>query len=239
MSSGNYGKPGLRVLALGTCPTFELYYSDLRYMIDGGDSRCMSQLYILQDFMNRVQRADGQKSGRPCDYFDLIVAVDGSAYVHHLGIISARWPYFFISSPLAVLLGVCGMTVEEAQDAYFKLYTDVFLSSDDKSSNARGEYMESALKETLQRLGIPETTKFSDPILHRYKSKVYVLYSVLFDLTESEVVIIVHFAMHQLFTWVFVECSGITNTLRNPTVSPLLYRQFEVLGLLLAIYHLL
>jgi hypothetical protein len=50
-------------------------------LTDGGDARCMSELHILQEFMHRLEPQTGGKTQRPCDYFDLIVAVDAAGYV--------------------------------------------------------------------------------------------------------------------------------------------------------------
>jgi hypothetical protein len=41
----------------------------------------MSELHILQEFMHRLEAQTGGKALRPCDYFDLIVAVDAAGYV--------------------------------------------------------------------------------------------------------------------------------------------------------------
>lgn len=36
---------------------------------------------MLQEFMQRVELETGRKKIRPCDYFDLVVAVDAAGYV--------------------------------------------------------------------------------------------------------------------------------------------------------------
>jgi len=47
---------------------------------DGGDARCMSQLYILGEYMHRLEYKLGKKL-LPCEHFDLISAVDSSRQV--------------------------------------------------------------------------------------------------------------------------------------------------------------
>ena len=47
---------------------------------DGGDARCMSQLYILGEYMHRLEYKLGKKV-LPCEHFDLIAAVDTSRQV--------------------------------------------------------------------------------------------------------------------------------------------------------------
>jgi hypothetical protein len=49
---------------------------------DGGDARCMSQLYILEEYMHRLEHKLGRKV-LPRDHFDLIGAVDSSRQVFH------------------------------------------------------------------------------------------------------------------------------------------------------------
>jgi hypothetical protein len=47
---------------------------------DGGDARCMSQLYIIGEYMHRLEHKLGRKI-LPCEHFDLIAAVDSSRQV--------------------------------------------------------------------------------------------------------------------------------------------------------------
>jgi len=47
---------------------------------DGGDARCMSQLYIIGEYMHRLEHKLGKKV-LPCEHFDLIAAVDSSRQV--------------------------------------------------------------------------------------------------------------------------------------------------------------
>ena len=68
---------GLRILSLGiqklASPTRS--YGTNHSITDGGDARCISQLYLLREFMGRLESRTGKKT-RICDFFDLIVAVD-------------------------------------------------------------------------------------------------------------------------------------------------------------------
>jgi hypothetical protein len=54
-------------------------WTDTR-LSDGGDARCMSQLYILGEYMHRLEYKLGKKV-LPRDHFDLIAAVDSSRRV--------------------------------------------------------------------------------------------------------------------------------------------------------------
>ena len=73
---------GLKILCLGTCRVrVASLWTDAR-LSDGGDARCMSQLYILEEYMHRL----GHRLGRNVlvrDHFDLIAAVDSSRQVIH------------------------------------------------------------------------------------------------------------------------------------------------------------
>jgi hypothetical protein len=71
-------------------PRYVLAHTEFKWSVswtdarlsDGGDARCMSQLYILQEYMHRL----GYKLGAmvlPRGHFDLIAAVDSSRQVIH------------------------------------------------------------------------------------------------------------------------------------------------------------
>jgi hypothetical protein len=69
-----------------TVPWYVLGYTELPLsaqrllnlsLSDGGDARCMSQLYILEEYMHRLEHKLGRKV-LPCEHFDLIAAVDSS-----------------------------------------------------------------------------------------------------------------------------------------------------------------
>jgi hypothetical protein len=54
------------------------------------------------------------------------------------------------------------MTPEEAQEAFFKMYTMVF-EDDNHSPETRALRLEASIKELLSSKNLPETTKLSDP----------------------------------------------------------------------------
>jgi hypothetical protein len=73
MSSRTAELEGLRILSLGIVPKIAWYYPVLTlFFTDGGDARCISELHLLNEFMNRLEDTTGKKL-RPCNYFRLIV----------------------------------------------------------------------------------------------------------------------------------------------------------------------
>ena len=74
-------KPGLRILCLGSylIPLNRRQRERIliTQLLDGGDARCMSQLYILEEYMHRLEHQSGKRV-LPCEHFDLIAAVDSS-----------------------------------------------------------------------------------------------------------------------------------------------------------------
>jgi hypothetical protein len=74
---------GLKILCLGTysdTPTLNVRRLLNACLSDGGDARCMSQLYILGEYMHRLEHKLGKKV-LPRERFDLIAAVDSSRQV--------------------------------------------------------------------------------------------------------------------------------------------------------------
>ena len=72
-------QPGLRILCLGSylIPLNRRERVHIYPILDGGDAGCMSQLYILEEYMHRLEHQSGKRV-LPCEHFDLIAAVDSS-----------------------------------------------------------------------------------------------------------------------------------------------------------------
>lgn len=49
-------------------------------LIDGGDTRCLSQLIVMDECMSRLKHDLG-KDIRPCEYFHSITGVGAAGYV--------------------------------------------------------------------------------------------------------------------------------------------------------------
>lgn len=63
-------------------------------VLDGGDTRCLSQLIVLDELMTRLKH-DLKRDVRPCEYFHLITGVGAAGVV-------------------AILLGVLRLSVDKA-----------------------------------------------------------------------------------------------------------------------------
>jgi hypothetical protein len=77
------GQESLKILCLGTYPdTLSMSAWQLLNLSlsDGGDARCMAQLYIIGEYIHRLEYKLGRKV-LPCEHFDLIAAVDSSRQV--------------------------------------------------------------------------------------------------------------------------------------------------------------
>ncbi|KIM27449.1 hypothetical protein M408DRAFT_48791, partial [Serendipita vermifera MAFF 305830] len=110
---------------------------------DGGDIRCFSQLLILEELMHRLEYDHGRPV-RPCEFFHSITGVGAAGAI-------------------AVFLGVLGMTVAEATEAFIGICEMVFAvdACDDK---LRSERLVLAIKVVLDKLDIPYTTRLAGDI---------------------------------------------------------------------------
>jgi hypothetical protein len=70
----------IKILCLGAFVKTLLRQAYVWRLLDGGDGRCMSQLQILEELLYRLEHRK-RKNIRICEYFDLIVGVDGSGHV--------------------------------------------------------------------------------------------------------------------------------------------------------------
>ncbi|CAE6370551.1 unnamed protein product [Rhizoctonia solani] len=96
---------------------------------DGGGIRGLSALYILREFMNRLEsclNVEGEL--RPCNYFDMICGTSTGGLI-------------------AVMLGKLRITVNEAIDAYARLSESIFGKT--KWIWKEGRYSARALEEEI------------------------------------------------------------------------------------------
>lgn len=109
--------------------------------LDGGDARCISQLVILDELMNRLGHDHGRKV-RPCEYFHSITGVGAGAVI-------------------AVLLGVLGLPIDEATED-FGLICDHTLSTEDFTDEERASRLVEATKRVLKRHDVPDTARLHE-----------------------------------------------------------------------------
>jgi len=131
----------------------------------------MSQLYILEEYMHRLEHRLGRKV-LPRDHFDLIAAVDSSRQVIH-GSNTTLSLIYYDSSPIAVFLGLFGMSVEHAQEAFHDVYSAVF-KNETESPETRAIVLENEIKKLLDAHKLPHTTRMYD-FCSLGSSKVYVV----------------------------------------------------------------
>ena len=125
---------------------------------DGGDTRCMSELVILDTLMTRLSY-DRQRQVRPCEYFDSITGVGASGYVGT----SFQYCDLFFFRLIAVLLGVLGLPVDETRDAFAQICERIF-PSPDCTEEARSALLVEALEELLVRLHIPKDIRLQNSL---------------------------------------------------------------------------
>ncbi|KAG8835003.1 hypothetical protein FRC18_001188 [Serendipita sp. 400] len=136
--------------------------------LDGGDVFCMSQLEILKEYMYRLEM-DTSSTVRVCDHFDLIVGVGGGGI-------------------LAILLGVMGLTVDEATDVYIRICNSVFLDefqTPEKRSRALlkaceeelGQLKDAKLREDAQLLKGCKVALGYTPAIHQGQCRFFRNYS--------------------------------------------------------------
>ncbi|PVF99825.1 hypothetical protein CPB86DRAFT_755916 [Serendipita vermifera] len=109
--------------------------------LDGGETRCLSQLRILGEFMHRLHVDTGIER-RPCDYFQLIVGTGAGGVV-------------------AVLLTIFGLDVEETIEAFIRICNAVF-PKEGCTPSARATKLESVTKDLLQERKLPLDLKLLD-----------------------------------------------------------------------------
>ncbi|KIM27514.1 hypothetical protein M408DRAFT_48879, partial [Serendipita vermifera MAFF 305830] len=123
---------------------------------DGGDTRCFSQLLILEELMYRLEYDHGRPI-RPCEFFHSITGV-GAAGV------------------ITILLGVLGMTTSEATEAFIGICGKVF-TADACDDRLRSERLVLATKDVLDKLDVPHTTRLAGDIDRSAGCHVSICYS--------------------------------------------------------------
>lgn len=127
MSIGITNKAGIRILCL-----------------DGGNSRCLSELKILEEFMSRVKQDTGN-SPRPCEFFYHMTGVGAGGVI-------------------AILLGRLCMTVDAAINAFCRICSAVF-NEEIRNTVDRSRALEEVSEDILKELGIPEDERFRGEII--------------------------------------------------------------------------
>lgn len=104
---------------------------------DGGDIRTVSQLIILNEFMQRVEW-DRKTEDRilPCDYFHLMAGTGTGGLI-------------------AILLGVICMSVEEAIQTFTTIWETVY-ADETLDKTLRLEKLADAMRNILKLKGIPD-----------------------------------------------------------------------------------
>ncbi|PVF99824.1 TPR-like protein [Serendipita vermifera] len=109
--------------------------------LDGGETRCLSQLHILGEFMHRLNIDTGVER-RPCDYFHLIVGTGAG------GVIS-------------VLLTIFGLDVKEATDTFIRICNAVF-PKEGCTPSSRAAKLEAVTTELLEEFKLPPDLNLHD-----------------------------------------------------------------------------
>ncbi|KIM26368.1 hypothetical protein M408DRAFT_48117, partial [Serendipita vermifera MAFF 305830] len=123
---------------------------------DGGDTRCFSQLLILEELMHRLEYDHGRPV-RPCEFFHSITGVGAAGAI-------------------AVFLGVLGMTVAEATGAFIGICERVF-GVEACNDKLRSERLGLEIKDVLEKLGVPSTTRLAGDIERSVGCRVSICYS--------------------------------------------------------------
>ncbi|KAK0467540.1 acyl transferase/acyl hydrolase/lysophospholipase [Armillaria novae-zelandiae] len=117
--------------------------------LDGGGIRGVSELFILDELMKRIQlRENLPNAPKPCEYFDLIGGTSTGGLI-------------------AIMLGRLKMSTEEALQSYNKISSVVFSSENRKPFYRDGKFKATTLKEEMQNVvrkaGHSNDQKLLDP----------------------------------------------------------------------------
>ncbi|CCA74052.1 hypothetical protein PIIN_08006 [Serendipita indica DSM 11827] len=111
---------------------------DLRLLsLDGGDVRCVSQLWILREYMSRLS-SDSGREVLPYEHFHLITAV-GPA------------------SAIAVFIGVLKISIDDSIDLFTQICRDVYPTGE-IGPQPRSNILRSAIESALASKGIAPST---------------------------------------------------------------------------------
>ncbi|KIM32147.1 hypothetical protein M408DRAFT_214514 [Serendipita vermifera MAFF 305830] len=109
--------------------------------LDGGDSRSLSQLLILEELMKRLEH-DTKEDIRPCEYFHSMTGVGAGGIV-------------------AIFLGVFGVSIDKAIELFGQLCQRVF-PSEGCDEATRSLLLEESIVEIMKELQVPEDTRLWD-----------------------------------------------------------------------------
>ncbi|KAK0489783.1 FabD/lysophospholipase-like protein [Armillaria luteobubalina] len=117
--------------------------------LDGGGIRGVSELFILDEIMKRIQlRKNLPNAPKPCEYFDLIGGTSTGGLI-------------------AIMLGRLKMSTEEALRSYNKISSMVFSSENRKPFYGDGKFKATALVKEIQdvvrQAGHSNDQKLLDP----------------------------------------------------------------------------
>ncbi|KIM20141.1 hypothetical protein M408DRAFT_30615 [Serendipita vermifera MAFF 305830] len=124
--------------------------------LDGGDARCFSQLLILEELMHRAEYDHGRPV-RPCEFFHSITGVGAGGVV-------------------AILLGVLGMTISDAMEAFIGICEKVF-APDPCDDTLRSERLVLATRIVLEKLEVAHDTRLVGDIDRSAGCRVSICYS--------------------------------------------------------------
>lgn len=123
--------------------------------LDGGDTRCISQLKILGEFMHRLEM-DLKKPIRPCEYFNFMTGVGAGGVI-------------------VILLGVLCMSIEDATAAFAEMCVTLF-PEEGSNVEKRSTKLEELSKELLIKQSFPIAAKYRDEPILSSECKVSVCY---------------------------------------------------------------
>ncbi|KAK0470078.1 acyl transferase/acyl hydrolase/lysophospholipase [Desarmillaria tabescens] len=117
--------------------------------LDGGGIRGLSELFILDEIMKRIQvHKNLQDTPKPCEYFDLIGGTSTGGLI-------------------AIMLGRLKMSTAEALQCYKKLFSIVFNAENRKAFYSNDKFKATALEKEMKRVivqaGYSEDQKLLDP----------------------------------------------------------------------------
>ncbi|KIM22021.1 hypothetical protein M408DRAFT_298151 [Serendipita vermifera MAFF 305830] len=121
--------------------------------LDGGDTRCYSQLLILEELMHVLEHDHGRPV-RPCEFFHFMTGVGAGGVI-------------------AILLGVLEMTTSEALEAFTGIYEKVF-ATDPCDDKLRSERLIMAIETYLKKQDVRNDTRLAGNIERDAGCRVYV-----------------------------------------------------------------
>lgn len=147
---------GLRLLSLGKCFCSPLSPFSNYNIADGGNAQCLSQLLLLREALTRHEH-DIEKEVRPCDYFDAITGAGAAGYVKFCAFSWHVALNLYQNSVISIFLGVLGLTVDKAMEAFVQICKEVF--ADGYNEATRSAKLVDVVKTIFKELQIPESTR--------------------------------------------------------------------------------